>query len=201
MTSNPTINPIIVQTGGGGLSYTVNSGTVYPANVTSITLPAGATSIGSFAFYGFSSLASIVIPAGVKSIGVGAFQDCSSLTSVVIPTGVTAIGSSVFQGCSSLTSVVIPTGVTTIGISAFQNCASLPSITIPVNVASIGASAFQNCTSLRELTVLRSTPPTLTASSLTGVPADCSIRVPAGSVAAYKAAANWSARAAYITAI
>ena len=151
-----TINPIIVQTGGGGgLSYTVNSGTVYPANVTSFTLPDDLTAIGDYAFCYKSSLEAINIPAGLTDIGSYAFQDCSSLVSIVLPAG----------------------------------------------VALIGDSAFRNCTSLKKLTVLASEPPYLASNALQGVPANCSIRVPVGSVATYKAAANWSARAAYITAI
>ena len=42
---------------------------------------------------------------GVTSIGSYAFYGCSSLTSVTIGNSVTSIGSSVFIGCSSLTSV------------------------------------------------------------------------------------------------
>ena len=127
-----TRNAVVIGGSGGGLSYTVNSGTTYPANITSITLPDGVTSIETYAFYGRTSLASITLPSGVTSIG---------------------------------------------------------------------DYAFCICTSLMELTVLASTPPTLGTSVLVGVPADCSIRVPAGSVAAYQAAPNWSDRAAYITAI
>ena len=78
---------------------------------------------------------------------------------------------------------------------------NVTSITLPSGVTSIGASAFYSCSALMELTVLASAPPTLGTGVLVGVPATCSIRVPAGSVAAYKAAPNWSDRAAYITAI
>ena len=127
-----TRNAVVIGGSGGGLSYTANSGTAYPANVTSITLPSGVKSIETYAFYG-----------------------CSALASITLPSGVTSIGTSAFYGCSAL----------------------------------------------MKLTVLASTPPTLGTSVLVGVPATCSIRVPAGSVAAYKAAPNWSARAAYITAI
>ena len=174
-----TINPIIVQiVGGGGLTYEVNSGTAYPSNVTSIDLPPNATKIGDYAFYG-----------------------CSSLASVAIPAGVTSIGNSTFYGCSSLKSITLPNGLKTIGSSAIRSCTSLASITIPASVTSLDTYALADCTSLRELTSLATTPPALTNTSLSAVPANCVIRVPAGSVAAYKAAANWSARAAYITAI
>ena len=164
--------------GGGGLSYTVNSGTAYPDNVTSFTLPPDATSIGMYAFYGCSLLAAIALPSGVTSIGTFAFQNCTSLTSINIPDGVKSIQSNVFRTCSSLAAIALPSGVT-----------------------SIGTSAFFGCSKLMELTVLAPTPPSLDNSALASVPAACSIRVPADSVAAYKAATNWSARAANITAI
>ena len=173
-----TRNAVVIGGSGGGLSYTANSGTTYPANVTSITLPPDATSIGTYAFYGFSSLASITLHDGVTSIGFYAFSGCASLTSITIPDGVTSIGAGAFYGRSSLASITLPSGVT-----------------------SIGTSAFYGCSALMKLTVLASTPPTLGTSVLVGVPATCSIRVHAGSVAAYKAAPNWSDRAAYITAI
>ena len=125
----------------------------------------------------------------------------ANITSITLPDGVTSIETYAFYSRTSLTSITIPDGVTSIGASTFYNCMSLTSITLPSGVTSIGDYAFCVCTSLMELTVLASTPPTLGSNALAGVPANCSIRVPAGSVAAYKAAANWSARAAYITAI
>ena len=65
------------------------------------------TSIGSFAFKGYSSLTNVTIPDSVTSIGNGAFRDCDSLVSVVIPDSVTTIGEYAFYYCYSLTSVYI----------------------------------------------------------------------------------------------
>ena len=48
-----------------------------------------------------------VIPDTVTSIGSYAFWGCSSLTSIEIPSSVTSIGYSVFYGCSSLTSIKV----------------------------------------------------------------------------------------------
>ena len=45
-------------------------------------IPNSVTSIGSYAFYGCSSLTSITIPESVMSIGSYAFHGCSSLTSI-----------------------------------------------------------------------------------------------------------------------
>ena len=92
-------------------------------------------------------------------------------------------------------------GVTSIGHFAFYNGTSLASITLPAGVTSIGIFAFSNCASLKTMDVLSETPPTLSSDSLSGLPGTCSIRVPAGSVDAYKAATYWSARAASITAL
>lgn len=45
-----------------------------------------------------SGLTSINIPDGVTTIGTFAFQDCSGLTSITIPAGVTNIGDYAFEG-------------------------------------------------------------------------------------------------------
>ena len=65
------------------------------------------------------------------SIGSSALEGCSSLTSITIPNSVTSIGSSALEGCSSLTSIAIPNSVTSIGYGAFKGCSSLESIIIP----------------------------------------------------------------------
>ena len=115
--------------------------------------------------------------------------------------GVTSIEDFAFYGCYSLASIDIPAGVTSIGVFAIAECTSLASATLPEGLTFIGDGAFSGCSALMTMDVLSETPPKLTSSSLTNVPATCSIRVPADSVNAYKAAANWSARAAYITAL
>ena len=70
---------------------------------TSFTIPNAVTSIGGFAFAGFSKLTEIVIPDSVTSIGDEAFYSCDRLTEIVIPDSVTSIGHDAFFRCSSLT--------------------------------------------------------------------------------------------------
>jgi hypothetical protein len=83
-----------------------------------ISLPGNIISISGVwdhsPFYRCSSLTSIHIPEGVTSIGSYAFYNCSSLTSITIPESVTSIGYYAFWGCRSLT-ITIPEGVTSIG--------------------------------------------------------------------------------------
>ncbi len=108
------------------------------------------TSIGTYAFYGCSSLTTINIPTGVTSIGERTFFNCSSLENIVIPDGVTSIGDAAFRACSALKSIIIPDGVTSINTQTFYGCSSLESIVIPDGVTSIGDTAFYNCSSLSD---------------------------------------------------
>ena len=63
------------------------------------------TSIGVYAFSGYTGLTSITIPASVTSIGRSAFSGCTGLTSITIPASVTSIGDSAFSRCSNLANV------------------------------------------------------------------------------------------------
>ncbi|MCQ2094788.1 MAG: leucine-rich repeat protein, partial [Bacteroidaceae bacterium] len=123
------------------------------SGLTSITIPNSVTSIGYCAFYHCSGLTSITIPNSVTSIGSCAFEGCSGLTSITIPNSVTSIGSHAFSGCSGLTSITIPNSVTSIGDKAFYRCSGLTSITIPNSVTSIGDYAFDGCSGLTSINI------------------------------------------------
>ena len=143
-----------------------------PTTVTYNSKTYSVTSIGSFAFYGCSSLTAITIPDGVTSIGGGAFYRTAwydnqsdgviyigkvlyeykgtmpANTSIEVKEGTVSISPSAFRYCSSLTTITIPESVTSIGEWAFENCSSLTSITLPEGVTSIGDYAFYGCSSL-----------------------------------------------------
>ena len=121
--------------------------------VRSIVIPAGVTSIGSYAFGGCSSLTNITIPESVTSIGYCAFKGCKSLTSITIPEGVTCIDFNTFAGCSGLESITIPETVRSIWFGAFSGCSSLKSITIPEGVPGINSDTFYGCSSLKSITL------------------------------------------------
>ena len=102
------------------------------ASLTNVTLGAGVTRIGDWAFDGCSALASVSIPSSVWSFGSSAFRGCTairnvewncaldrwtmrevfpdsyaSLTNVTLGAGVTRIGSSAFRGCTAIQDVVL----------------------------------------------------------------------------------------------
>lgn len=170
-------------------------------SLASITIPASVTEIGSQAF-AESGLTSITIPSTVTTLGSSAFEGCESLTSMDIQANVTAIPENFAFECP-LTSLTLPNTLQTIGQSAFikNNGFRITELTIPASVTSIGDYAFgSNNASQMALTVLPTTPPTLGKNVFT-LAAGSVIKVPAASVAAYKAADGWKDYANYIVAM
>lgn len=171
------------------------------SSLTSITIPAAVTEIGANAFSN-SGLTSITIPSTVTALGSGAFSACASLTHMDIQANVAEIPDAFAAGCP-LTSLTLPNTLQTIGASAFvgTNKIQITELTIPASVTSIGDYAFVASNAYQmTLTVLPTTPPTLGKNAFV-LATGSVIKVPAASVAAYKAATNWSKYADYIVGV
>ena len=129
-----------------------------------ITFDAPVTSIGSYAFYRYSSLTSVTIPDSVTSIGELAFSGCTGeliINSKIIETDYTynnypANSNDGWLYGSNFTKLTIGNNITKIGSYAFEDCSSLTSVTIPDSVTSIGRAAFSGCSSLTSVTIGKS---------------------------------------------
>ena len=173
----------------------------YCRSLTAITIPAAVTEIGLDAFMS-SGITTITIPSTVTTLGSGAFRYCESLTSMDIQASVTAIPDEFALECP-LTSLILPNTLKTIGSAAFYRSFGfqVTELTIPASVTSIGDYAFAgNTPNQMTLTVLPTTPPTLGREVFT-LSAGSVIKVPAASVAAYKADDRWKDYASYIVAM
>jgi hypothetical protein len=134
------------------------------SSVTSVTIPAGVTSIAAFAFYCYT-LTAITVDAASSfySSANGVLFDKNQTTliefpggrggSYTIPDSVTSIGDYAFAECYFLTNATIGKGVTSIGDHAFLDCTRLTSVTIPNSVTSIGDLAFYDCNTLTSVTM------------------------------------------------
>ncbi|MDR0694319.1 MAG: leucine-rich repeat protein [Prevotellaceae bacterium] len=172
-----------------------------------ITIPNSVTTISEFAFQR-TGLSEITIPNSVAFISVDAFYRCESLTAINVNGSNTAYLSVdgvlfnkdqttlITYPCGKFGSYIIPGEVNTIGIYAFQYCTGLTGVTIPASVNTIENYAFIRCTGLIGITNYNPEPqPVATnvfGNNTTGVnKTTCILQVPAGSVAAYKAATVW----------
>lgn len=134
---------------------------------------------------GYGTMTDVTIGGCVSSVGVGAFS-ALPLTEVVVEEGVTTIQGQAFRYNPNLKTVDLPSTITSIANYAFQ---------IPTGATT---TAFET------LTVRATTPPTIYSSSIVvnnpaGIP--WTIKVPAASVNAYKAASGWSSFASKITSL
>ena len=164
----------------------------------SVSIPALVTFYNG-AFNGCNSLESVIITGCNNLFGNSPFSSCNSLPKIKIPNATTNIVTSTFFDCHSLSEVIIGNATTTLGNSAFQTCRSVKSFEFPSTLTTIGSNVFNGNSATLEYTFLSTTPPTLAnTNAFTGINAACKIYVPDASVAAYKAATNWSTYANYI---
>ncbi|MDE7437902.1 MAG: leucine-rich repeat protein [Muribaculaceae bacterium] len=127
----------------------------------------------------------------VTSLEDECFYECTP-TSLTLPETLTKVGWESFYGLKTPESLVIPDKVAVIEHGDFY-AARFKEITLGSGVTKIETEAFHYVNLLTTLTVNAEVPPTLDANAFNGnIKANTTLWVPKGTVAAYKAAANWS---------
>ena len=164
------------------------------------------TTIESSAFSG-SMCENVIIPGTVTLIGNSAFGD-ATIGTMILPGSVTRISDMAFtdvHGVNGAAPVIkLNEGLVAIGSSAFGSGFGYSEISgemeIPSTVAEIGDYCF-NGASITTVICKPTTPPALGSGAFSSETAGFTIKVPAASVAAYKAADGWKDYANYIVAM
>ena len=92
------------------------------ANLKSAKLSSSMTIINQGVF-SRTGLTSITIPEGVKTLGTWSFDNCPELTTVVLPSTLNEIGNYAFEACTNLSEIALPESLTFIGKDVFVNTA------------------------------------------------------------------------------
>ena len=160
------------------------------------------TTIDTRAFAG-SMCENVIIPETVTLIGNSAFNS-AYIGTMVFPGNVTRVSKFAFTSVIGINGVApvikLNEGLAVIGVYAFNSANIAGEIEIPSTVTEIGDGCFEY-TGITTVICKPTTPPALGYSVFGSDIAGFTIKVPAASVAAYKAATNWSSYADYIVGV
>ncbi|MBD5131115.1 MAG: leucine-rich repeat protein, partial [Clostridiales bacterium] len=130
----------------------INDSAFAKSKLVSIDIPAKYKQLPAKLFEGSADLTTVTLHEGLTTIGAYAFKDCTALTTLTIPSTVTAIEVGAFEGCTSLKTIVLPEGLLTLGAGAFKGCKTLATITIPAGLYELSDNLFEDCTALTTVT-------------------------------------------------
>ena len=150
-------------------------------SLTSVTLPAGLLTMGSYTFRNCTSLASVTyagyegeynaLPVNLSVLGSNSFESCA-IENIIIPEALEKSSSSVFKGCSlttvvfnainmtttsvfkdmeSLTTVIFGDKVAYLAGQTFYGCTNLQNVTLPDSIETIKYDAFRDCNAMTEI--------------------------------------------------
>lgn len=131
---------------GAGLSW------VLEKNGTLIISGSGAMDSAAWAAKK-AQVTTVIVEEGVTSLCREAFKDHTALTEICLPDSVTAMGEAVFSGCTGLSEVHLSKEITEIPAAAFADCIALTRVALPEKAAKIGSGAFYGCIGLTEITL------------------------------------------------
>lgn len=120
--------------------------------ITKVTLPSSATSIGTAAFAECTNLVAIDLSAThLVFLPEALFDNCKNLQKIYLPNTIREISDFAFRGCASLKQIELPDSIQRIGEYAFAGCSSLTEITNIPEKIDFGQMAFAGCINLRQI--------------------------------------------------
>lgn len=112
----------------------------HKSEIKSVTIGAGVTGIGTYAFQGMPALTTVKMGDDVLRINNYAFADCPLLAEMKLPANLFYIGSNVFSNCTSLKSIVIPENVVGLNAQTFKGCTSLQTVEVRSKACAISSA-------------------------------------------------------------
>lgn len=120
----------------------------YRAEIETVEIKAGVTSIGNYAFYYCTALKNLIAKeAAITLIGDYAFWMCTALDAASFAGTVKTVGKSAFAYCTALKSIAF-SALESLGEAAFLGCTALTEVTLEGTLSRIESKTFMNCTSL-----------------------------------------------------
>ena len=142
-------------------------------------------------FFEKSTLVELTLPKSTVSIKGDAFTGAASLKHINIPQTVTEVGDNAFNGCVALETFTFPNVAKVCG-SVLVGCKSLTKVYLPETVTSVAYGPFSGCVNLTEIHCAAKSVPAVEYMPFAGLDVKkCTLYVPEGAVAAYRADANW----------
>lgn len=112
-------------------------------SISSVVIEEGVTGIGSYSFYGLTSLKSVSLPETLETVGDFAFAGCVNLESIVFPESVTYIGRYAVSGCTYLNSAVLPEKLSSLSEGVLYKASYLTFVKLPESCPVIEDRAIQ----------------------------------------------------------
>lgn len=189
-----------MQISGDISSFPENIGRVTISGINSIPVSAFGIDSGATKLFLYKSTGLLLRDCNL--LGDSAFHNWGMATSLEFENcRFTSVPDRCFNTWTKLLACNVPDSVVSIGTSSFGSMIACKSVSLPSTLQNIGATAFSNMSNCDFITCLATTPPTITSNTFVNLNPGCIFKVPAGSVAAYQTATNWSAFAARIQAI
>ncbi len=179
---------------GGGMRYAYDIDRV-PSQIEVDGSSFTVTTIGGGALAQTMNKPLLTIPSSVVLIGSRVLSD-ASYSQVIFESDSEneemTLQAAAFGGCP-LQKITLPENVKKLPVQLFINDFFLNEVTLPSGLVEVGDEAFLGCESLITLTVNATVPPLASESSFDPeIFSQCTLNVPAGTVAAYASADVWN---------